>query len=49
MDKSKTIGLFNTLDGAYIENVTFENFNVKPKVNSISVTAATVNEVRIHS
>jgi hypothetical protein len=43
MDKSKTIGLFNTLDGAYIENVTFENFNVKLKVNSgISVTAATV-------
>lgn len=41
MDSSKALGLFNELDGAYIENLTFENMTVKLNVNSeIPVTAA---------
>lgn len=33
-DKSKSVGLFLSLDGAYIEDLTFENMNVKLSVNS---------------
>lgn len=33
-DTSKTIGLFKKLDGAYIENVKFENTNIKINVNA---------------
>jgi uncharacterized repeat protein (TIGR02543 family) len=40
-DTSKSLGLFHELDGAYIENLTFENMTVKLNVNSgIPVTAA---------
>lgn len=42
-DTSKAIGLFHELDGAYIENLTFENMTVKLSVNSgIPVTAGTL-------
>lgn len=33
-DKSKTIGLFQSLNGAYIEDLNFENMNVTMNVNS---------------
>lgn len=33
-DKSKSAGVFLSLDGAYIENLTFENMNIKLSVNS---------------
>ena len=39
-DTSKEIGLFRILDGAYIENLTFENMKVNMNINSgINVTA----------
>jgi len=39
-DTSKTIGLFESLNGAYIENLTFEDMNVNMNINpGISVTA----------
>lgn len=33
-DSSKSLGLFLLLDGAYIEDLTFENMNIKLSVNS---------------
>lgn len=33
-DKSKTIGLFQSLNGAYIEDLNFENMNVTMNINS---------------
>ena len=33
-DTSKSAGLFDTLDGAYIENLTFENFTINSNVKS---------------
>lgn len=40
-DTSKALGLFKKLDGAYIENLTFEGTNIKMNINSgIPVTAA---------
>lgn len=42
-DTSKSVALFNELDGAYIENLTFENMTIKLNVKSgIPVTIATI-------
>ncbi|NMA96434.1 MAG: InlB B-repeat-containing protein, partial [Clostridiales bacterium] len=38
-DKKKEVGIFNELDGAYIENLTFENINILVNANpGIAVT-----------
>jgi len=43
VDTSKSLSLFNKLEGAYIENLTFENMTIKLNVNSgIPVTAAPI-------
>lgn len=42
-DTSKTAGLFNNLEGAYIENIIFENMTIKANVKSgIPVTIGTM-------
>lgn len=45
-DTSKSAGLFDTLDGAYIENLTFENFTINSNVKSgmpVTIGALAIN------
>jgi len=45
-DTSKSVGIFNSLDGAYIENLTFENFSVNLSVQPgipVTVGALAIN------